>query len=226
MELGFKTIVEGLFHLFWPVECPFCKKLGVSICDECLDSILENAGVLCLHCMANYPCARHSFRSVPLYWGSIHKGKAREVVHLLKYGHFKSLGSKMGEALARNLVIDGIVEGLVPVPLHIGSCRHFNQALEIAKGVGKILDVPVLDVLSWKKEMPTQVGRTYQERRALPKGAVVVIDKAKTYKRKRVMIVDDVCTTGMTLRRCREALEDEAWDVVGAIVWSLGGYGA
>ncbi|HCD72551.1 MAG TPA: hypothetical protein DEQ04_08375 [Thermovirga lienii] len=220
-----KLIVEGLSHLVWPVECPFCKRLGVVACDGCLDSALNGRGTSCLKCMGQYPCPVHSDNALPIYWGAIHEGKAREVVHLLKYGRIRSLGIKMGLALARNLPIEGPVGALVPVPLHKGSVRPFNQASEIAKGLGQALGVPVLDVLSWREELSCQVGKSFMERRMLPEDAIVLKDDAEFPEGKGIIIVDDVCTTGTTIERCKKALEKKGSHVVGSGVWSLGGSG-
>lgn len=218
-----QLIVEGLSHLLWPVECPFCKRLGVVACDGCMDLALSGGGTSCLKCMGQYPCPVHADRSLPLYWGATHEGKVREAVHLLKYGHIKSLGIKMGHALARNLPIEGPIDALVPVPLHIGSVRPFNQAFEIAKGLGKALGVPVFDVLSWREELSCQVSKSPVERRMLPEGVIVFKDDVDVPEGKGIIIVDDVCTTGTTIERCRKALEKKGFQVVGAVVWSLGG---
>lgn len=212
--------------MVWPVECPFCKSLGVVACDDCMDLALSEGGTLCLQCMGPYPCTSHSDKALPLYWGARHEGKAREVVHLLKYGYVKSLGIKMGLALARNLPVRGPIGALVPVPLHMGSVRPFNQAFEIAKGLGKALGAPVFDVLSWREELSGQVGKSLKERRMLPEGVIVVKDDAKLAEGKGIIIVDDVCTTGTTIERCKRALEKKGYRVVGAVVWSLGGSSA
>lgn len=129
----------------------------------------------------------------------------------------------MGHALARNLPIEGPIDALVPVPLHIGSVRPFNQAFEIAKGLGQALGAPVFDVLSWREELSCQVSKSPVERRMLPEGVIVFKDDVDVPEGKGIIIVDDVCTTGTTIERCRKALEKKGFQVVGAVVWSLGG---
>jgi predicted amidophosphoribosyltransferase len=109
------------------------------------------------------------------------------------------------------------------VPLHRKSGRPFNQALEIARGVSEILKVPVKDGLEWTGGEKPQVGKASLERKQLSAGALRLSGKITDSTATSVLLVDDVCTTGTTLRRCAEALRSGTLHVTGALVWTLSG---
>ncbi|MFP4481900.1 MAG: ComF family protein [Thermovirgaceae bacterium] len=153
-------------------------------------------------------------------YGAIHRGTAKALVHSLKYEGRKALGRRMGQALARKTVFPAGIDFLLPVPLHKKSERPYNQALEIARGISDIWKLPVLDVLQWAREGKRQVEKSAVERKNLPEGAVAFSGKQSDLSGKRALLVDDVSTTGTTLRRCVDAISQSGVDVRGAVVWT------
>ncbi|MGC9490807.1 MAG: ComF family protein [Thermovirgaceae bacterium] len=145
---------------------------------------------------------------------------AKVFVHSLKYEGQKALGRRMGETLARKTVLPEGIDYLLPVPLHRSSERPYNQALEIARGISSIRGWSVMDALEWNIDGKRQVEKTAEERKNLPEGALLFSGKQGSLKGKRVLLVDDVSTTGTTLRRCVEAIKYSGAGVLGAVVWT------
>jgi predicted amidophosphoribosyltransferase len=98
---------------------------------------------------------------------------------------------------------------LVPVPLHPKRLRSrgYNQAAEIAQAIGRRTGGAVVDWLTRSGPAVRQVGRDRAERTAGPAGSIEVRAPADgPGLAERVLLVDDVVTTGATLRACRDAL--------------------
>jgi predicted amidophosphoribosyltransferase len=127
---------------------------------------------------------------------------------------------------------------LVPVPLHPRRLRSrgYNQASAIAEALGRRMGIEVVDCLARSGPSVTQVGRARAERRAGPAGAIEV--RAEMLRadaprvgapaaaapaalaRTRVVLVDDVVTTGATLAACRAALAAAGPLEVAAVVFA------
>jgi len=197
-----------------------CGRLGVVVCPECLDSIVEAAEPCCLFCFRPLPCSVHGRDAPFLVYGAAHRGVAKDLVHRLKYEGQKALGRRMGESLARKTTLPPEIDFLFPVPLHKSSERPYNQALEIARGISGIRNWPVMDALQWSVGGKRQVEKTAEERKSLPEGALLFTGKRGSLKGKRVLLVDDVSTTGTTLRRCVDAIRQSGAEAVGAVVWT------
>lgn len=149
--------------------------------------------------------------------GTWHEGPARDLVHLVKYSGHRRLAFEMGRALARLYREDSAV-ALVPVPLHRGSSRSYNQAERLARGMSEEWGAPLVEGLTWTLPFRSQAGRNAFERRSLPRGSF----RWEGPRVKRdILLVDDVCTTGMTLLRAAEALRDAGIVVKGAYCWSV-----
>ncbi len=210
-----------LLHFLWPLSCPVCGRLGSPLCEKCLSDLAggEPVKVSCSECLRPYPCSGHP-DAFPVRSFTAFGGLPRELVHRLKYGSQKCLGKPMGRFIGRRFRPPRRVM-LVPIPLHRGSARGFNQSLEIARGISRAWDCPALEKLAWKVRRPTQVGLAPGLRKKLPRDSITwrgPIDRTLP-----VVLVDDVCTTGATLRVAAEAVREAGGRVEGAVVWGLAG---
>jgi len=153
----------------------------------------------------------------PLETGGIHEGFLRDLVLELKYGGDRTLGVAMGRALGR-IFPKPSGDVLVPVPLHRDSGRGFNQSKAIAEGLCLEWGIPVSDCLEWTQERVAQTARKESERRDMPLDAMAV--RQKGLAGKRAVLVDDVATTGTTLRRAGHAVERGGGRAVCAYTWT------
>jgi ComF family protein len=136
---------------------------------------------------------------------------ARDLVHRLKYGDRLDLATSMGRWMARagrDLLADA--DALVPVPLHWRRLwgRRFNQAAVLAKAAASHSGLPVLaGVLKRMRATSQQVGLSRSARAVNVQGAFAVTQdgKAAVYG-KRLLLVDDVLTSGATVDACARTL--------------------
>lgn len=173
----------------------------------------------CIECGNLEPCAAHSGGPY-CFSASPYGGATRDVVHTMKYEGGRDIARIMGEILVGFASERGFpaVDALVPIPLHRGSERDYNQALAIARGAAHIWRIPVADVLFWSDNLPRQAMRSVRSDRILPRGAIS--SRSGLPAGTRVFLVDDVYTTGSTMITAKKALEDDGFIVVGAMVWS------
>jgi ComF family protein len=136
---------------------------------------------------------------------------ARELVHLLKYGDRLDVARPLGRWMARagGEVLAG-ADALVPVPLHWTRLwwRRFNQSAALAGAVSAISGVPVKEhFLNRRHATPPQVGKTRKERARNVQGAFSVPANMRAeVKGRRLVLVDDVITSGATVDACARAL--------------------
>jgi len=98
------------------------------------------------------------------------------------------------------------MDGIVPVPLTARALRQrgFNQTLLLARVLSRLTKVPVsMDLLYKKRETLPQIGLGAKERQSNLRGAFKVVGNARG---KRLILLDDVMTTGATVRECSKAL--------------------
>ena len=133
-----------------------------------------------------------------MYAGAFYEDDIRQVILDLKYEGLKAAGKILGLKLA-NLFERPDIDLLIPVPLHAGSERDYNQAYEIAAGLGACWNIKVRDdICSWRHIVSRHAGLSKTEREQLtPEDFKIKADKIKNLK---AALVDDVCTTGTTLR--------------------------
>ena len=137
------------------------------------------------------------------------EGATREAIHNLKYRNLRSIAPTLGLLFARWLESNPVPgEVLVPVPLHRRRLRNrgYNQSALLAKEVGKRAGLPVRDdVLVRIRDTPPQVSLSHEER---------LRNVAESFKCSgdvrglKVILVDDVVTTGSTMSACASALMD------------------
>ncbi len=135
------------------------------------------------------------------------------LLHQLKYTGAVGIGLWLGEQLGRAIrdkTADLQLEAIVPVPLHVVKKRErgYNQSVQVAKGIGRIVGLPVMpDVIRRTRYTPTQTALDIAGRKANMDGAFVVPRKhCAEIRGRRLLLVDDLVTTGATVRACGTAL--------------------
>jgi ComF family protein len=146
---------------------------------------------------------------------------ARRLAHMLKYEGMTSLAEPMAVRMVREIEPqrDDVV---VPVPLSSGRerSRGYNQAGELARRLAAIAELN-FDSRALRRTRDTEpLAKTMrrEERRAIVAGAFAA--RAERVDRRRVMLVDDVVTTGATLDACARALLDAGAAEVRCLTWA------
>ena len=137
-----------------------------------------------------------------------YEGLLREWIHLYKYAGIKTLSRPLEDLLYRAVPRDEVFDAIVPVPLHWRRHwqRGFNQADVLARGIGRRLGIPVSHALRRARFTDVQAGLTNAGRRRN------VAQAFRTRRRVsiaglRVLLLDDVMTTGSTAAACALALK-------------------
>jgi ComF family protein len=217
----------GLFQLAFPDECRVCGESlqevsRIPVCRRCLkEPELFVANYFCVTCRApflnefpldeNGQCALcrlglSGFDSV--YAFGAYDGALRKLIHLFKYDGIRPLARPFGEFLARALPRDERFDLIVPMPLHWRRRwqRGFNQATLLAREVSRRWNVPVRNVARRNRATAPQTGLTNSKRRANVNGAFSV-KRGTRLDGMRVLLVDDVLTTGASASACAKALK-------------------
>jgi ComF family protein len=143
---------------------------------------------------------------------AVYSGAMRGLIHLLKYGDREDVTALLGRLLVSPMTAPLIAEAdvIVPVPLAWRRLvwRRFNQAAHLARAAGARCEKPVaLDTLIRQRATLAQVGLTRVQRRDNVRGAFrVAKSKRAGIEGKRVLLIDDVITTGSTIDAASRAL--------------------
>jgi ComF family protein len=147
-------------------------------------------------------------------------GPLRQAVHRLKFSGERYLAEPLGEILAATWNHGPLpADALVTVPLHPKheAARGYNQSLLLARAAGARLGLPVIDDgLRRVRETPPQMGLPREERLANVRGAFAWQSDRPCPA--RLVLVDDVMTTGATLAACAAALRQAGASHINALV--------
>jgi ComF family protein len=130
------------------------------------------------------------------------------LVHLFKYRRVRSLQKPLGRMLSLALPREEQLDLVVPVPMHWWRKwnRGFNQAELLARVVGRRTGIPVARALKRRRSTLSQAGLTLAQRRENLTG-VFRVPARNRMEGRRVLLVDDVFTTGATASACAAALK-------------------
>jgi ComF family protein len=130
------------------------------------------------------------------------------LIHLYKYGRIRTLSRPLASLLGRIAPPDQSFDAIVPVPLHWRRQwqRGFNQSELLANGVAKRLGIPSIKALRRVRPTQTQAGLSNAGRRKNV-AAAFRIRRRCSVKGKRILLIDDVMTTGSTAAACALALK-------------------
>jgi ComF family protein len=199
----------------YPPQCALCEKHGPFLCDACRAALPRAEGPRCDVCWlpsgvspcatcAAFPPALTSLRSVFRY-----EGKVRELVHAFKFGRMSVLGRPLAAQLAGCYRLHSPdADVIVPVPLSTSRKRDrgFNQAELMAREVARDAGVPWMAALERRGHSRSQASSSSAEQRRLNVEGVFRTATGVDVSGLRVLLIDDVATTGSTLNACAALL--------------------
>ena len=214
----------GLLDFIFPKYCINCRKFGSYLCPNCFSYITFNEIGTCIVCQKaaigglTHPVCRIKYIPDGVFSSLVYKGVVKKLIYKFKYNpHLTDLQNTLID-----LFYEGIIQKeafhkalnsnsvLVPIPLHKSRFkkRGYNQSLILAKGIGKKLNLPVLDCLERVKNTKMQFGLKKEEREENIKGAFQVkSSKFKVKNFQQAFLVDDVSTSGATLKEATNVLK-------------------
>lgn len=165
--------------------------------------------------------------------GAIYAGALRHAIHVLKYREKERLGATLGAFLANRLVVDGLLpdaralDFVAFVPMHPSRerWRGYNHARLLAAPVAELLGVPLLTdgAIVRARNTTAQVGLTDKARRANITAESFLVPDPAAVSGKRILLVDDVFTTGATASACADALKRAGAEYVRVACLAAGG---
>jgi ComF family protein len=201
--------------LLYPPRCVGCGQGGSLYCEACRATLSYLKPPVCKVCglpveqgricpqSLQHPLHVDGIRSVATYEDSL-----GEAIRRFKYGYMRDLAPVLGDLLVAFWHANPIpVDVIVPVPLHRRRLRErgYNQSALLAIHLGRAVGLPVLcDALQRNRHTMSQVHLGWRERRENVANAFSCVDQRLAAR--RVLLVDDVCTTGSTLEACGVAL--------------------
>ena len=210
--------IKGFFDFFIPRHCPGCKKILTlaesSICNDCLASIKKaDPEILSIEYKRKFASSGIISGFTSLF--DFEKDKTlQSFIHSIKYNKRFLNAKYLGKLIAENLnaeINNWNIDYISPVPLHSlrKAERGFNQSNYIAIGIGKRLNIRVKkNLLRRIRYTETQTNLTLKEREENISNAFKAKHKS-IVKNKTFLLVDDVITTGATIRECGKALLNE-----------------
>ena len=201
-----RTVAETVAETVLADDCPVCET-----------AMHDPSGGVCGSCWQDLAMGRwgHAARVenpgrgiASLTTLGPYEGKLRRLVRAMKFSGLAGAGLPLGKLIGLHFVGNGnAIDGVVAVPLHWRRrwSRGYNQAACVAAGVGAVIGLPLeARGLRRRRSTRTQTGRDRKERIANMREAFVA--RRDRFKGKRLVLVDDVVTTGATLRACARAL--------------------
>jgi competence protein ComFC len=225
--LALRKPFRGLVSLFYPPFCAVCAgavEADETLCGSCAEKAPRIRPPFCAKCSqpfagaitGSFTCANcadrelHFDAAVSAYRS---RGVVREVIHSFKYSrriHLRHLvGRWLAEALADPRLVGRRFDLIVPVPLHPARQRErgFNQAELLALALHRSTGLLVRNVLQRTRYTTTQTQFDRSERMENLRGAFR-LRRGSNVQDLRMLLVDDVLTTGSTLSECASVLHE------------------
>lgn len=207
----------------------FVSLIFPQVCLACDEPLARGEDHICTGCRAQFPytdyhklpssenpLARKFWGKLPVryslsYLRFLRRGRVQHLLHQLKYQGQQDVGRVLGRWYGTELAEHGLAtefDLIVPVPLHPRKLakRGYNQADSFAEGLSLSLNVPWNATALRRTEHTASQTRKNRAERWENVAEVFEVNEKQNLVGKRVLIVDDVLTTGATLEACAAAL--------------------
>ena len=211
-------IVTDFISLFFPRYCRGCN-----------EALVRGEELICTKCILEMPRSNYHLDKTNPFFTRINgripvkyvmtlfkfvKGsRVQQILHALKYQNQPEIGKLLGRVYGSELANSGYANEfdlILPVPIHTSRRRKrgYNQSDEFGKGLAEMLNIPCSDsILERKSKTETQTKKTKLQRWENV-SEVFAIKKPAETQDKKILLVDDVVTTGATLEACGRVLVD------------------
>jgi ComF family protein len=208
--------LSDFISLFFPRYCLACSESMVKgeeiICTNCLLELPKTN----YHLQQGNPIEEKLFGRIPIKhgWAFLKfkkRGIVQQLLHQLKYNNHSEIGVVLGKVFGKILSDSGFgqsFELIVPVPLHHSRMlkRGYNQSSKFAEGLSSSLKIPWDESITIRRDKTTtQTKKSRMQRWENVKDAFAISQNI-TISGKRILLVDDVITTGATLEACGQQL--------------------
>lgn len=228
-EINKEKIISYLKDFLFPKRCVGCEKIDTFLCPGCMKDLILIKKTKCLFCgKINVlglcaKCKKETGVVQGYSYCYFKEGPAKKLVYALKFKGMKELGETMAGLMAVGFLenskdIDNIAHYvIVPVPLDKERYRQrgYNQTQLIAQALAKKLNLKLENPLL-KKVKPPQMKLNKKERQLNLVGAY----SAKIASPKKVILVDDILTTGATIKECVKTLKKNGTKKIIAITFA------
>lgn len=230
-------IFKAFLDILFPPLCHHCRNFipdagPVHLCPACLAATTHLVSPLCTVCGApflteggtDHTCGSCTLAPPPFdaaRSAMFFDGPVRDLIHRFKYDKRVHLARPLGLLTAARLTpfARSAADLVVPVPLHAKRLRQrgFNQAILLGNVLAKSWDIPLCrDNLKRIRWTEPQVNLSAAERAGNVRGAFAVRDPA-IFRGKRIILVDDVYTTGSTVAECARVLKQTGAQAVSVV---------
>lgn len=208
---------KDFLSLIYPNSCPGCKEV-----------LLKNEVGICTFCLSELPKTNyykdHANPVAKLFWGRIpleiavsvyyysKESKVQNLIHALKYSGKTKIGEILGVELGKEVLKHSKyskIDLIIPIPLFKKKekVRGYNQSFFIAKGVARILQLPIENnILVKRTSSATQTDKSRYERWNNIHDHFILRNN-RHLENAHILLVDDVVTTGSTIEACSNAFK-------------------
>lgn len=226
-----QKIKKLLLDIFFPIRCLGCGEFDQWICNDCHKAFPTLTEQHCFICKENitkngeicFNCVKESNVSLKsVFVASVYQNELlRKSIHHFKYKFIEDLAEPLALLIAQTLQNSNhpTPDVIIPVPLHKRRLRWrgFNQAKALARELD--LKIPIVDdVLIRHQNTTPQVKMKNRKQRLENLNDAFSIKNPEVIKNKKVLLIDDVVTTGTTLSICAKELKKAGADEVQALV--------
>lgn len=208
------SCVQNIHSFFLPSFCSYCdrwlvfEKFLCTICRAKIKPVISKTIVI------------NSRISIPVFSLGLYDEPLKRLIITKSWGDYKGayqLGLLLAEQLPKQIMNYDLI---IPVPLHWMRQlnRGYNQAEIIAQQIAQKIGVPMVPLVKRVKYSPYQSALPKADRKENVAHAFALADLADDYRGKRILIVDDLMTTGSTIRQLAKTLEQIKPSAIGVIV--------